>query len=245
MRVALLCVVVSLACGGRLVSAQAVDEEAIKAVVRAETKAWIDRNADAWQATWLQDATASRVIVQAGSYTSQKGWEKIAPPMVTDLKENPTPLPFTAAMDRFAARQQGNLAFVEYDQTLTDPKAAPSSSPSSREYRVLTKDGGQWKIVSQITHVVQSFDDTPGAIAGRINSTGQALLRSGKPQDAIEIFKLLVRLNPQSANAYNSLGEAYSAATQKDLAIQNYEKSLQLDPKNENARKALAKLKGH
>ena len=215
MRVALLCVVVSLACGGRLVSAQAVDEEAIKAVVRAETKAWIDRNADAWQATWLQDATASRVIVQAGSYTSQKGWEKIAPPMVTDLKENPTPLPFTDRNGSLRGPAAGEPRVRGVRPALTHPRAAPSSSPSSREYRVLTKDGGQWKIASQITHVVQSFDDTPGAIAGRINSTGQALLRSGKPQDAIEIFKLLVRLNPQSANAYNSLGEAYARRPRK------------------------------
>jgi tetratricopeptide (TPR) repeat protein len=242
MRVALLWVAGALVCSGAVASAQTADEEAIKTVVRAETKAWIDRNAGAWQATWLQDETATRVIAQASTYTSQKGWTNIAPPMLKDFKENPTPLPFTAAVDNVVVRQQGNLAFVEYDQTTTAPGAAPSTNPS-REYRVLVKVGGQWKIASQITHVVNSFDDTPGAIGGRINGVGQSLLRSGKLQEAIEILKINARLSPEVAGAFVSLGQAYAAAGQNNLAIENYEKALQLNPKNENARKALEKLR--
>ena len=242
MRSALVWAIAALTCSGAVASAQTADEEAIKSVVRAETKAWIDRNADAWQATWLQDETATRVIVQASTYTSQKGWTNIAPPMLKDFKENPTPLPFTAAVDQFAVRQQGNLAFVEYNQTTTAPGATAATAPS-REYRVLVKDGAQWKIASQITHVVNSFGDTPTAVGGRINGVGHSLLRTGKVQEAIEIFKLNAGLSPQIAGAFASLGEAYAAAGQNDLAIENYEKALQLNPKNENVRKALAKLR--
>ena len=61
-----------MACSVGLASAQLVDEPSIKAVVQAETRAWIERDADAWQATWLHDAAASRVVVQAGSYTAAK-----------------------------------------------------------------------------------------------------------------------------------------------------------------------------
>jgi tetratricopeptide (TPR) repeat protein len=242
MRYGLLCLVVSLVWGGELASAQTGDEEAIKAVVRAETKAWIDRNAEAWQATWLHDATVSRVIVQATSYTSEKGWANISAPMLKDLKDNPTPLPFNAATDHFVARQQGNLAFVEYDQTLTAPGSAASGSPS-REYRVLAKTPSGWKITTQITHIVDSFDDSPGAIESRINGTGQSLLRSGKHQEAIEVLKMNVRLYPTSAAALNGLAAGYVASGQKNLAVQNYEQALKLDPKNDGARSALAKLK--
>jgi tetratricopeptide (TPR) repeat protein len=241
MRLGLLCVVVSLGCGGGLASAQTGDEQAMKAVVRAETKAWIDRNADAWKDTWLQDRSVSRVVVQAGSYTSQQGWDNIAAPMLKDFKDNPVPLPYSPTIEHFVARQQGTLAFVEYDQGMTAAGAASGSR--SREYRVLDRTGGAWKIASQITHVVDSFGDTPAAIGGRVDDTGYALLRTGNSQDAIEIFKMNVRLSPQSANAFDSLGEGYAVAGQKDLAVQNYEKALQLDPKNENARLALAKLK--
>jgi tetratricopeptide (TPR) repeat protein len=243
MRFGLLCVVVSLACSGGLASAQTGDEQAMRAVVQAETKAWIDRNADAWKATWLQDGSASRAVVQAGSYTSQQGWENIAAPMMKDFKDNPVPLPYSATMAHFVARQQGNLAVVEYDQGMTATGQTASGSPS-REYRVLQRTaGGEWKIASQITHVVDSFGDTPEAIGDRVNGTGQALLRTGHAQDALEIFKMNVRLSPQSTDAFYSLGEGYAATGGKDLAVQSYKKSLQLDPKNENARLALARLK--
>lgn len=242
MRLGLLCVMMSLACGGGLAAAQTGDEQAIKAVVAAETKAWIDRNADAWKATWLQDASASRAVAQAGSYTSEQGWENIAAPMLKDFKDHPAPLPFSPTTAHFVARQEGNLAFVEYDQALNATGQAASASPS-REYRVLQRTAGEWKIASQITHVVDSFGDTPGAIGGRVSSTGHALLRTGHSQDAIEIFRMNVRLSPQSADAYSNLGEGYAASGQKDLAVKNYERSLQLDPKNEDARLALAHLK--
>jgi tetratricopeptide (TPR) repeat protein len=242
MRLGLLCVVLSVIGAGGLASAQTGDEQAIKAVVQAETKAWIDRNADAWKATWLQDGSASRAVVQAGSYTSEQGWANIAAPMMKDFKDNPAALPYTPTIAHFVARQQGNLAFVEYDQGITVVGQAASESPS-REYRVLQRTPGGWKIASQITHVVDSFGDTPGAIGARVDGAGHALLRSGHSQEAIEIFKMNVRLAPQSANALYSLGEGYAVAGQKDLAVQNYEKSLQLDPKNQSARLALAKLK--
>jgi hypothetical protein len=58
MRLGFLCVVLSVIGAGGLASAQTGDEQAIKAVVQAETKAWIERNADAWKATWLQDGSA-------------------------------------------------------------------------------------------------------------------------------------------------------------------------------------------
>jgi CubicO group peptidase (beta-lactamase class C family) len=77
-----------------------------------------------------------------------------------------------------------------------------------------------------------------------LNSTGYRLMGQKKSTDAIEIFKLNVRLHPDSWNAYDSLGEAYMDQGDKPLAIQNYEKSLQLNPKNGGAAVALKKLQG-
>ena len=64
----------------------------------------------------------------------------------------------------------------------------------------------------------------------------------GKPNEALEIFKLNVHLYPSSANVYDSVAEAYAALGQTTLAIQNYKRSLQLDPKNTNAIQQLKKL---
>ena len=73
---------------------------------------------------------------------------------------------------------------------------------------------------------------------------GYDFLGAKQVNDAIEVFKLNVKLFPNSWNVYDSLGEAYAAAGDTKLAIENYEKSMTLNPKNETGIAALAKLRG-
>lgn len=77
-----------------------------------------------------------------------------------------------------------------------------------------------------------------------LNMSGYKLLAQKKITEAIEVFKVNVKLYPESANTYDSLGEAYEKAGNKKLAIENYEKAIKLDPNNENAKKIVEKLKG-
>jgi tetratricopeptide (TPR) repeat protein len=69
-----------------------------------------------------------------------------------------------------------------------------------------------------------------------LNQYGYSLLFAGQPEDAIEIFKLLVSEFPADANPYDSLAEAYKKHGNEALAIANYEKSLAINPDNANAR---------
>jgi len=75
-----------------------------------------------------------------------------------------------------------------------------------------------------------------------LNRLGYQLLRSGKPKEAIEIFKLNVEAYPQAYNTYDSLAEAYMTVNERELAIQNYKKSIELNPKNTNAVEVVKKL---
>ena len=75
-----------------------------------------------------------------------------------------------------------------------------------------------------------------------LNQLGYGLLRTGKPREAIEIFKLNVEAYPQGFNTYDSLGDAYVAINERELAKQNYKKSLELNPNNTNAAAALKTL---
>jgi len=74
------------------------------------------------------------------------------------------------------------------------------------------------------------------------NSLGYNLITRGKIDAAVEVFKMNVDMNPQSANAYDSLAEAYLINNNTKLAMTNYKKSLELDPKNANAKKKLKQL---
>ena len=89
--------------------------------------------------------------------------------------------------------------------------------------------------------------EKPGNVVveeGRLNGIGYNLLRQGKVQQSIAIFKLNVEFYPKSFNVYDSLGEAYATSGEKELAIANYKKSLELNPKNAGGTRALKKLEG-
>jgi len=77
-----------------------------------------------------------------------------------------------------------------------------------------------------------------------LNRFGYQLLGRENKGPAIELFKFIVEIYPNSANAYDSLGEAYMANRNNRLAIENYEKSLQLNPENNNAVDMLKRLQG-
>ncbi len=78
---------------------------------------------------------------------------------------------------------------------------------------------------------------------GILNNLGYYYLTRKKQfPEAVEMFKLNVRLYPKSANVYDSLGEAYMKWGKKDPAIKNYKKSIELNPKNVNGKKMLEKL---
>jgi cytochrome c-type biogenesis protein CcmH/NrfG len=225
-------------------AAQTADHDAIKAVIRTETASFYRRDADAWQSTWLHDARATRTIVTANGYASAVGWEKFGPRVVEAIKKYPRPIPVTNAAENFIIIVGGDLAWVEYDQIQIQTAPGQANSKRlSREHRTLVKSGGHWKIIAQITVDPETFGPDPRAMEGRLNVDGHRLLRAGKVEEAIEIFKVNVRLNPDSWNAHDSLGEAYTAAGKKELAVASYERSLKLNPNNESGKAALAKLR--
>jgi CubicO group peptidase (beta-lactamase class C family) len=81
-----------------------------------------------------------------------------------------------------------------------------------------------------------------GVAEAVLNRWAYRLLLSGKGYEALEIFKLVVSLHPDSGNAYDSLAGGYEALGDKAEAIANYKVSLELDPKNTNAVERLRAL---
>ncbi|MEW6126779.1 MAG: amidohydrolase family protein [Acidobacteriota bacterium] len=75
-----------------------------------------------------------------------------------------------------------------------------------------------------------------------LNALGYQMLKSGRLDDALELFKLNVEMYPQGYNAYDSLAEAYMQKGERELAIKNYKRSLELNPHNKNAVEMLKKL---
>lgn len=80
-----------------------------------------------------------------------------------------------------------------------------------------------------------NFEDT-------LNNTGYILLRNSRINEAVKVFALNAKENPQSANVYDSLGEGYLSIKNYALALENYKKSIELNTENTNARNMISKV---
>ncbi len=65
-----------------------------------------------------------------------------------------------------------------------------------------------------------------------LNLLGRKLLARGMAKEAVEIFRLNVAANPQTAGAHVALGDARLAAGDEAAALESYRKAVALDPQN-------------
>lgn len=221
------------------------EDTAIKNVLKTETETYFKKDIQKWKSLWVQDGQVNRSFISKFGLYTNNGWDSIAALRERMFKMNPEPIPIKLSNTNYTIRSNGNMAWVEYDQDLFYPGLDTSDgSGSTREYRVLVKQNGQWKIASQITTYPKSYtSNSPVVIEENLNNTGYQLLAANKIKEAIEVFELNVKFFPDSWNTYDSLGEAYLADGNKTLAIKNYEISVKLNPKNEGGIKALEKLR--
>lgn len=75
-----------------------------------------------------------------------------------------------------------------------------------------------------------------------LNALGYELLRAGKINESIEIFKLVVKEFPKNPNVMDSLGEAYFANKQYDLSLDCYNKAISLGESTGNSKKMVEKI---
>jgi len=75
-----------------------------------------------------------------------------------------------------------------------------------------------------------------------LNAWGYSLLLAGQQRQAVEIFRLVTLVYPDSANAFDSLAESYEQVGNKTAAIKHYRRSLELNPDNKNAQQRLGHL---
>jgi tetratricopeptide (TPR) repeat protein len=77
----------------------------------------------------------------------------------------------------------------------------------------------------------------------RINSKGYKLMKEGKLESALEVFKLNSMIFSRDYNVWDSMAECYFNMEEYDLSKKYYERSVTLNPDNTNAKRMLEKIK--
>jgi tetratricopeptide (TPR) repeat protein len=219
------------------------EKQAILKSAQGEADAFYKRNLKEWQSYRIKDADASFTFVSKYSYINKKGWDSINS-FITRIINNSKPSLYEFKQLNPIIRINGNLAWLEYDELSIKPATDTiGNNFQTHEQKIFLKENGKWKILSQIGTDSESWEPTPSDAENTLNSTGYQLLADKKINDAIEVFKLNIKLHPDSWNTYDSMGEAYAIAGNKELAIENYETSIKMNPKNESGKTMLAQLK--
>ena len=244
MKIKLLLFTVFLFVSAKII-AQSADEEAVKKSIRLENESFIKRDTNTWKSLYMQDEKMRRVYISNGGVYKIEGWNNFATQVTKWQQENPSPSPYTEMKDdNYIIRMGDNMATIEYDQKVSAPGIDSLKPYYSREFRTMIKVDNQWKIATSAT--IDSLSFTSGDsvyIEDNLNATGYRLLNAKKIKDAIEVFKVNVKLFPNSWNVYDSLGEAYADNSNTEDAIKNYEMSVKINPKNDSGKQALEKLR--
>lgn len=125
---------------------------------------------------------------------------------------------------------------------IIEPEPPDVISPAQNLRLALAKnDTSEYRILAD--KLIQDGKYADEALEKAINKYGYIFMRTqGGAEKALELFKLNVKLFPESYRAFDSLGEGYMNAGDHELAIMHYSKSLALNPSNENARRVLDRL---
>jgi hypothetical protein len=95
----------------------------------------------------------------------------------------------------------------------TAPAVPAQEQPEKRSIGKFMESNNELAIGERIARYHELKSDSPNAYnfeeEKELNQYGYSLLFSDKPQEAIEVFKLLVSEFPNDANPYDSLAEAY------------------------------------
>ena len=125
------------------------EEEAIKAVIIAESRAFWSKDYNAWADTWAhEDFVRVMGWWKDGGVTVHEGWDEVSAPIKAMIEKYPEPNEQKEVNRNYNIRISKDMAWVTFDQFGTDTgeKAfdMPGKAPNTR---ILEKIDGRWKIV--------------------------------------------------------------------------------------------------
>jgi dienelactone hydrolase len=186
---------------------------------------------------WADKLTVPLLIFQGGADPAVSPTQALGLARKLEEAGNLYELVVYARDDHFVTRNHEDRLRRAIDW-FRNPRANSINSPLRRTIR----ERGVEAAVAQYRELRRSQPDRYDFAELELNALGYELIFTGRPKDAVEIFKLNVEMYPQGFNTYDSLAEAYLAAGERELAIKNYRRSLELNPQNTNATAALKRI---
>lgn len=124
------------------------EKAAILATLNGETKAFFNRDYDAWTDQWVHESFISKsyMILTDSTFSETLGWAEIDLFAKDYMQAHPQPEPLPTLLEDVSVRLYAHGAWVTFEQQ--DPARG-----LKRETRLMEKINGQWKIAGMHTTV--------------------------------------------------------------------------------------------
>ncbi len=222
-------------------SAESV-KDVIKETIEKETKAFLDKDIEAWSSYWLHEKYVSHTTINSFFINEKISWDSIYVSMkkYVDNEKDVLNLKFVGEFD---INISGNMASVIATQEQKTYMFGKDRVFSSDIKYLLKKTDSGWKIISLTVVNKSSYENSDFINEFRMNWIGYNFLSKDKIDEAIKIFQLNTEMFPMASNTWDSLAEVYMKKGDYKKATEYYKKSFELDPKNTNAKKMIEKMK--
>jgi hypothetical protein len=123
------------------------EREAIIAVIKEETDAYLDRDYERLSATHVHDSLNIRLTAGADNYTFIQGWEEVGQFLMSDLTEDDLNADnITVEKTNYRMKIYPTSAFVFFNQKWISQYDEDSIELNTIQVRFLEKIEGEWKI---------------------------------------------------------------------------------------------------
>jgi glyoxylase-like metal-dependent hydrolase (beta-lactamase superfamily II) len=140
---------------------------------------------------------------------------------------------------KLAGKPGFTIGFVHNNNVLTLWSEVTGAQSASNALSKMIEEKGLKEAVSQFKSDYQnrSKSNKYYYLEQDFNSLGYRYLNQKKYDEAITVFKLNVKIHPDSWNVYDSLGEACLNAGKKEMAMKSYKKALEMNPQKTDGQK--------
>ncbi len=208
--------------------AQSADEAAIREVIEKESEAIAQRDFTAWKSCWHQDENNSLVLVHAG--WNLQSWDTIQKQIKTFFENSPAVAGSEITLDQFRINIQGDRAFVQYEETETNPWTFSNGKKWVLKYsnvHNMLKVDGQWKNVN-VRSALSRTELNHINVARLLVDASQILAQMDRMDEANKIAAMIAELFPDTPAGYWGMGAFALQQRNKAEALQHLQKAASL-----------------
>lgn len=204
--------------------AQSSDEQAIIALVQAETEAYDARDFDTWQDFWMHHENA---MILAPTYGYEVfSWDNMVDSMKrTHFFEGAQPSKQKVVNSDHRISVMGNLAFATYLQERKTKRGKVTDV--NREFRVLLKQDNRWRLM--VVYASPHWEPTDNQANTSLRQACMALGQSGAYDRALALLKTGEELYPNDPWYINGQAMMYMKQGDKNQAKAHLERSLKVE----------------